>query len=346
MSYSLQKRLGVGLLVITLLAGCGQKDEDNNSNNNATEVTPATVKFMTSVPAPSFSGIYAAEKEGYFAAEKLTVENVFIEDQAAGAEQDPIELVLNGTADFGVAGADQLLTARQSGKPVVAIMAIYQRDPTAVISLVDKGIERPEDLVGKTIVYRNKGVIFDLFAQATGLDASQIIFLEDIDLGAAIGMFMQGEVDGVISSATDTGVGLQSMGVEINTLMFYDYGVAMYPNLIFTTDSMIEENPGVVQRFTNAVLKGTQYAVDNPAEMVTWFETTYPDSAILRQVGSISGSMDAIIPLLHPQDSAVGMMSPVTWTTLHDAMVQAGFLAADDTTQAYTMQFLDVYYKE
>lgn len=346
MFHSWFQRLAVLLLASILLVGCGQSDDEGKSDSAALVVAPATVTFMTSVPAPSFAGVYAAEKQGYFANEQLTVQNVFMEEVASADEQDPIELVLGGSADFGVTGADQLLTARQAGKPVVAIMSIYQRDPTAVISLTEKGIETPEDLVGKTIVYRSKGAILTLFAQASGLDLSQVTLIQDIDLGAAIGMFMSGEVDGVISSATDTGVGLRSMGLDIHTMMFYDYGVANYPNLIFTTEAMIKDNPAVVQRFVNAVLKGTQYAVENPAEMATWFETTYPDSVLMQQVGSLSGTMEALVPLLHPQGSEVGMMSADTWAFVHDTMVAGDLLEATDVRQAYTMTFLDAYYKQ
>ena len=331
-------------LIIALLAACGGGDDDKS--DGASAVNLDTVTFLTNIPNPSFAGLYVAEKEGYFTGEKLTVRTIYTDEIPDLVGQDAIDLVSEGRAEFSQASADRLLTAREAGKPVVAIMAIFQRDPTAIISLAEKGIATPDDLVGKTIIYLDRGVMLNLFAQEVGLDLSQVTILEDLDVSAAMGMFMSGQADGVVSSVTEVGVGMQQMGLAMNTILFYDYGVAMYPNVVFTTEAFLQEKPEVVQRFVNAVLRGLQYAVDRPADVATWFEENFPDSVLVQQPGSLVPSLEAIVPLWHPQGSDVGMMSAATWQFIHDAMVEGGFLAATDVTQAYAMQFLEAYYEK
>ena len=120
-------------LIIALLAACGGGDDEGKSDE-ASAVNPDTVTFLTNIPNPSFAGLYVAEKEGYFTAEKLTVRTLYTDEIPDLVGQDAIDLVVEGRAEFSQASADRLLTAREAGKPVVAIMAIFQRDPTAIIS--------------------------------------------------------------------------------------------------------------------------------------------------------------------------------------------------------------------
>ncbi len=329
--------------VLVVLVGCGGDDEAKKSSPT---ITPATVTFVGSTPGISFAGIYGAKKEGYFADEQLEVRELYSNDVPELTGLDSIDLVASGQADFAIAGADRLLLAREAGKPVVAILALYQRDPTAIIAMADKGIETPEDLVGKTIIHLNRGAIFNLFAQKVGLDLSTVTILQDVEVGQGIVMFMTGQVDAAIVSSTEVTPTLNTMGLEYTTMLFYDYGVAMYPNLIFTTETLINEKPEVVQRFVNGMLRGMQYAVDNPADLATWFEQTFPDSVLMQQAGSIAGTMEALIPLFHPQGSEVGMMTADTWTFVHDAMVEGDLLEPTTASAAYTMQFLDAYYKK
>ncbi len=328
--------------LVALLAGCGGDDETEKSSPTA---TPATVTFVGSTPGISFAGIYGAKREGYFADESIDVREIYSNDVPELNGLDSIDLVVSGQADFAIAGADRLLLAREQGKPVVAILALYQRDPTAVIAMAGKGINKPEDLVGKTIIHLNRGAIFNLFAQKVGLDLGTVTILQDVEVGEGIVMFMTGQVDAAIVSSTEVIPTLRTMGLDYTTLMFYDYGVAMYPNLIFTTETLINEQPDVVQRFVNGMLRGMQYAVDNPADISTWFETTFPDSVLIQQAGSIAGTMEALIPLFHPQGSEVGLMNADTWKFVHDAMVEGDLLEPTTVTDAYTMKFLDAYYK-
>jgi len=87
-----------------------------------------------------FAGFYAAEHNGYYAEEGLSI--TFIE---GGPTDNNEEGVLNGTAQFGIAGADELIIARAGGKPVCAIATIYRRSPLAFVADADSGISCPPE---------------------------------------------------------------------------------------------------------------------------------------------------------------------------------------------------------
>jgi NitT/TauT family transport system substrate-binding protein len=133
--------IGAALMVMTV-AACGSNDSAENSAPAATETPPPTVKVMLNLmPQVQYIGIHAAEGQGYYQDKDLDVELLYSDPNA-----DIIAAVTTGGAQFGVVSADRVLQARSRGEPVVAVMALYQRDPTAVLSLQTKEIRQASDL--------------------------------------------------------------------------------------------------------------------------------------------------------------------------------------------------------
>ena len=124
-------------LALAALAAC--------SPNPTPALTPITVQLVWTHQA-QFAGFYAADQNGYYTDEGLAV--TLLE---GGATVDHWNAVLDGAAQFGIAGGDELILARSEGKPVRAIATIYRRSPTVFISLKDAGITRPEDFAGKKV---------------------------------------------------------------------------------------------------------------------------------------------------------------------------------------------------
>ena len=93
-----------------------------------------------------FAGYYAAKMKGYYRDAGL---DVSIMDSKPGMEV--VSEVISGRAQYGV-GNSSLLLARQQGKPVVALAAIFQHSPLVFIARADAGISSVHDLAGKKIM--------------------------------------------------------------------------------------------------------------------------------------------------------------------------------------------------
>lgn len=89
-------------------------------------LTPITIQLGWT-PQANFSGFYAADQLGYYAAEGLAVS--FIE---SGPNVSNPSSVLAGIAQFGITGADELILTRGQGKPVRALATIYRRSPVVL----------------------------------------------------------------------------------------------------------------------------------------------------------------------------------------------------------------------
>ncbi|MBZ0320468.1 MAG: ABC transporter substrate-binding protein [Anaerolineae bacterium] len=331
------------LLIALVLTACG-KSEDKPK---ATQVPPAAVTFISVTPQIYLAGYFGAVSQGYFDEENLQASAVYTDSTLDRADSDVLAQVVAGDGQFGMVSADRILQAREEGQPVVAIASVYQRDPTAVIALKNKGITRPEDLVGKKLLIWTYETMFRLFASAVGLDMNQITFVTppDGDIASGTTMWITNQVDAMVANGTDTAVQLSAIGIDYDIIYFNEYGVANYPNVLFTTEAMLRENPAVVQRFVNAFVRGMQYAVRNPEEMAAWFMENYGETLLPQQQGSQAQVMQAIIPLIAPPDSQPGMMNAETWQLIYDEMVKADLLEPMDVSRAYTTTYVDAHYK-
>src|SRR5437773_1944240 len=80
------------------------------------------------VPEPEFGGIYAAKIDGTYSRNKLDVEI-----QPGGAGAPTWQMVATSKVEFAVSSADEVVMARAKGADVVAIFAIYQTCPQAIM---------------------------------------------------------------------------------------------------------------------------------------------------------------------------------------------------------------------
>jgi NitT/TauT family transport system substrate-binding protein len=304
------------------------------SSKTAVPLTPITMQLLWTHNA-TFSGFYAADQEGYYAADGLAV--TFIE---GGSTIDLITPVLNGTAQFGVAGADALLLARFDGKPVCAIAAIDRRSPLVFGALTDSGITRPQDFVGKTIRVTPQ-VIPSLHAMMERLGISSDQYTE-VNLPSDVAMFDSGQAQVWGLYLNNFAITLQQTGHELNFIYPDDYGVHFYGDTLFTTDDMIANNPDLVTRFLRATLKGWTYAVENPAKVPLMVQKYLPEADITAE----NAKMAASLPLVNTGEDHIGWMKPEIWAGMEHTLSEQGVLTGPlDVTQVYTMQFLEEIYK-
>jgi NitT/TauT family transport system substrate-binding protein len=168
------------------------------------------------------------------------------------------------------------------------------------------------------------------------VDISKVNVQDRIDL--TIQSLLNGDVD-VIDAWMITEVAeLLAAGHEINMIIPSDYGIDVYPQVIFTTEDMIKNNPELVQRFLDATLLGMQAAMANPNDAVDII-LTY-NSQRTREVEL--SAMYQLLPLMLPAGSYPGEMTADIWVYTQDLLISQELLNAplDDLNAAYTTQFL------
>lgn len=175
---------------MTVLAGCGKSETKtaettaaaSADNSSAAETTAASgeKKDLREVnvvldwyPNAIHTFIYTAIERGYYAEEGLDVKVRF----PANAN-DALALVAAGKAEIGMYYQQDVIQAvANQGTKIKSIGAIVQSPLSIVLSLKDKNITSPSDLVGKTVGYGGTALsesIVKTMMEYVGADASDV----------------------------------------------------------------------------------------------------------------------------------------------------------------------------
>ncbi len=320
-----------GLLLGTvLLAACG--------NTSFSPHDPITVQFSW-FHNVEFVGFYVAQEKGFYADENLDVTLL-----PGGPTVNPVVEVEEGRAFFGLTTGDALIRNRAVGGNLTAVASIFRHNPLVVMAMAGEGIRRPIDLVGKTVgvLSPDLSTPWDLqflaVLNAAQVDPDQLKLVTVQDFTGA-NELTSGRADAASSFfVTNEPVRAELDGYQTENIFYSDYGVAIYPNPIFTTGQLIKDQPDVVERFVRATLKGYQYAIEHPDE-AGQIAMKYDESQDL--AFEVKG-MQAQIPFIDTGDAPIGWMDEIVWQDTQEILLEQGIIAAPvDVNAVYTNGFVE-----
>lgn len=312
-----------------LLSGCagGQTAEDTAQDTDAAngELRELTV-VLDWYPNALHAFLYQAEQAGYFAEEGLTV-NI----QSPAGVNDAMSMVAAGKADIGLYYQQDVIQARvEQNVPVKSIAAVVQAPLNIVLSLKEKDITEPADLVGKTIGYAgtelSEALIHSIMKES-GQDPSSV---EMIDVGFDLmSSMVTGNVDATIGCLVNHEVPqMEKEGFEVNYFFPDDFGVPQYYEGIFlANDDMIENEPEVLAGFLRGCQKGFEdFKNDTDAVLQVLLdnqdESNFPlDPDVEKQ------SCQTLLPLMETADAAFLSQSEACWQENIDWMYEEGLIS-------------------
>ena len=300
----------------------------------APKLTPVTVQLKW-VHDAQFGGFYAADEQGYYAAEGIKA--TFL---PGGPDVNVWGAVEDGTAQIGIAAASDLILARADGKPFRATATIFRRNPTVFFALASSGITRPQDFVGQTIrAVSDQPVVLHAITARVGISPDQYT---EVALPSDLEMFASGEVPVWGAYLTALALNAQRAGHEINIIYPDDYGIHFYGDTLFATDNFIADNPDLTLRFLRATLKGWTYAVESPVEVGSMVAKYNAEADPELETAKMSASL----PLVNTGEDHIGWMKPEMWAGMEETLREQNVLTGPvDISQVYTMQFLTEIYK-
>jgi NitT/TauT family transport system substrate-binding protein len=236
----------------------------------ATAQTPIkfTLDFVLQGPQAPF---FLAQERGYYAAEGLNVTAI----DAGRGSSDTVNRVVSGAYDIGFGDLNALIefNAKNPGKEVPAVLMVYDQAPFAIITLKNKGIGKPADLVGKKAAapsFDTPFRLFTLFAKANGFDPAAVNWA-NVAPPLREPMLARGEADAISGFSFTAVLALKGLGVpeaNVQTFMYKDYGVDLYSNAVIASTKLIQENPKAVQGFVKATIRGIQDTIADPAAAI------------------------------------------------------------------------------
>lgn len=305
--------------------------------NSAGPLEAVTLKLNWRHEA-EFAGNYVAIEKGFYRENDLDVK---IEEYSPDG-QSAIDTVLSGKADFGIAGADEVLKARLDGKNIKSVAVIFKTNPAVAFALKSSGITSPKDFVGKTIGLErgiNVDSLYFAMMSKLGIDRKKI---KEVDIGYDAKELMDGKVDISTGWITNEPQLVLTAGYPVNTFLMADYGVNMYADTIVTSDKMIEENPRLVEKFVRGTLQGWQYTIEQEPEAVDITMKYARDTTRTHQAHVLAAS----IPLINTGTSRLGVMETSRWIQAQDILFdQKIIIKKVSVADVFTNKFLESIYK-
>ncbi|MBY0409879.1 MAG: diguanylate cyclase [Burkholderiaceae bacterium] len=261
---------------------------------------PVTLQFKWT-HAFQFAGYYAALEKGYYQQARLSVE---LREAAPGT--DPVKVVMDGQADFGV-GTSSLLLERHAGLPVVALAVIFQHSPQVLVAQQNQPLQSVHDLKGKRVMFEAQSAELIAYLRQEGLDATA---LQALPHSFNTRDLIEGRVDAMSAYSTNE---LYELGQAQFAYQVYSpraVGIDFYGDNLFTTEQQIKEHPERVAAFRAASLKGWQYAMAHPDEIIDLIIARYSKE---HPRAFYEFEAQQMQPLLQSSLIEVGYMNPGRW---------------------------------
>lgn len=262
------KRIAAIFSVIAIIGatfmGCGKVNDKRTENTNL-----KTVRLNEVVRSVFYAPMYVAINEGFFEEEGLAI------DLSTGQGADKtMQQLLSGNVDIGFSGPEQVVYIYNQGRedyPVV-FGQLTQRDGSFLVGREEEGNFDWSSLKGKEIIGGRPGGIpemaLEYVLKQNGLNPeNDVKMVTNVDFTATAGAFKSGTGDYVALFEPTATMLEKDGGGNIVSSIGDEAGNISY-TCFYTTKSYMDENPEIIQKFTNAIYKGQQWVQQHTSEEV------------------------------------------------------------------------------
>jgi len=298
------------------------------------------VTFATNWRAEAeHGGFYQAVADGTYAKYGLDVTIL-----QGGPQSNNSLLLATGRIDFAMGGnMIQAFNAVAQQVPIVAVAAIFQKDPFILMSHPGVGLDRFGDLPKATTYFIGNDALVSVFQwlhQAYGFSPAKI---RPYTFNAAPFIADKTSIEEGYVTSEPYAIEKQG-GFKPNVFLAADHGYQSYSTLIETRRDVIEKHPDLVQRFVNASIIG-------------WYHYLYGDNSAANALikkdnpdmtdGQIAYSIEAmkahgIVDSGDAEKLGIGAMTDHRMQAFFAQMVDAGLFKKNlDYKRAYVVKFVD-----
>lgn len=270
-----------------------------------------------------FAGYYAAKEKGFYKEAGLEVE--LIENKPG---QDSVQSVLEGNADFGV-GSTELILKRHKGEPVVVIAVIFQHSPFGLLMLKNDKLQSIHDLAGKKVMIEKGASELFAYLNKEKIPSDKFTLLPH---SYQTDDFLSGKVDAMSVYVTDELFEVEKSKKEYILYSPRSVGIDFYGDNLFTTEKLIKESPEVVEAFRKASLKGWEYAMAHPDEIVRLIHSKYSQRHTIEHLEFEAGQM---VSLIRPDLVKIGHINPGRWKHIAETYADLGMMNSEQDIEQF-----------
>ena len=278
--------LSAAVLSLSLLAGCAQDTDKETTEPESTSEEKSEEKELVEVTLNEvahsifYAPMYVAIEEGYFEEEGIDLTLVC----GFGADKT-MTAVISGEADIGFMGSEaSIYTYAEGATDYVANFAqLTERAGNFLVAREEMPDFTWEDLKGHLVLGGRKGgmpeMVFEYILKENGIDPETDLEInQNIDFGSTAAAFSEGQGEFTVEFEPGaTTLESEGKGYVVASLG-EDSGYVPY-TAFSAKQSYIDENPDVIQGFTNALQKGMDYVqAHTPEEIAKIIEPQFPET--------------------------------------------------------------------
>lgn len=330
----MKKRLfALGLSAVMLFAGCSSNKAETTPSGTAEKPLEEFNVVLDWYPNALHSFIYNAIEKGYYEEEGLKV-NI----QFPANTNDAISLTAAGKADVGIYYMHDLVMAKvEQDVPVKSIGTVCQKPLNIILSMKDKNITEPKELIGKTVGYAgtelSESIVKFLVEQAGGKNED----VNYLDVGFDLMSSMTtGNVDATIGCLVNHEVPqMEEEGFEVNYFFPTDYGMPNYYECVFVTgDNQVKNESEKLTKFLRASAKGFADMKSDPNGSIEILLANQNAENFPLNENVEKKSIDMLVPIMETADAKFLSQDKAVWDEnikwLYDTGVISKTISAED----------------
>ncbi len=286
-----------------------------NANANVNAKVSTKIKLALNWKAePQFGGFYAAAEQGFFKKQGLDVEIL-----QGGSGTPTIQMLSTGQVDAAIVSADEIIISHDRGaSDVMAIFAVYQTNPQAIMSHAESGFTKLEDVFkSKEVLLWQAGLPYAQFLQKKYAPVS----VKSAPYLGGIGNFQHDPQVSQQCFYTSEPLAAEKAKLKIKTFLVSDSGYNPYTTVVAVKKSYAQKNPELITKLRSAIQQGWQDYLQNSA-------TTNKAMGILNKsmdMETFEKSAIAQKPLIETVESkknGLGTMTLERWSALNTQLFE------------------------
>ncbi len=295
------------------------------------------------LPLGTFSYAFMAKRMGFW--EKRGLDVTIDRGFGSGKVCVPVD---QGQYDFGILDLAVMMNCAGRGLDLVSVAGIWPISPVGIFSLKEFNIVKPKDLEGQTVAFDVGSGDFQLwpaFVKATGIDDSKVKKLT-MDAAALIKALADKQVKAEGNFFGSIAPSLWAQGMEINSILYADYGIKMLSNVVACKRSTIEKKPELCKQFVEGLMEGLKFVYLNPEksvelhfESVKEFKGGSVTNKKVIEYGQAVSTALGMVPAF--KDHGLGYMDPTLVAQTGDTVrTYMGVKSLPKTDTMYTNKFV------
>jgi NitT/TauT family transport system substrate-binding protein len=279
--------LAVAVVTVAAAAGCGSSSSSTASSSSSGGDKTAQVTVGI-IPIVDVAPLYLGQKQGFFSKRGIDLKMELAQGGAA-----IVPGVVSGQFQFGFSNVTSLMIAQTKGVPIksvvngVASTGNVKADNSGVAVKKDSPVKSAQDLAGKKVAVNTLQNIGDTTVRESvrkdGGDPSKIKFVE-MPFDQMPAALDGGQVDAAWMGEPALTIA-KGQGARVVASPFAETDPKLTVATYFTSTKLLQENPDLVKKFTQAMTESLKYASEHPDEARQTLTTyTKIDAKVLKNL--------------------------------------------------------------